>query len=76
MLFMKPSKTLRFANLIMLLTLISFIVCASMAYGFDEHLPLMVTVLLHVAQIVLAGAFKFSYVLRLVSQKQLGQELH
>jgi len=50
----------------------NFVVCAVLAYGFDNHLPLLALTLLHVAQIVLAGFFKISYVLRLVAQQQLG----
>jgi len=72
---MTPQNRLQLANLFMVGTLVAFSFCVWMAYGFDDRLPLMVIVLMHVAQIVLAGVFKFSYVLRLVAQKQLGQSL-
>ncbi|WP_340677542.1 hypothetical protein [Paraglaciecola sp.] len=72
---MDPHNRLKIANVCMLVTLLIFSFCVCMAYGFDDRLPLMVIVLMHVAQIVLAGAFKFCYVLRLVAQKQLGQSL-
>ncbi|WP_416308306.1 hypothetical protein [Neptunicella sp. SCSIO 80796] len=72
---MTPKKALLVANVSMLLTLVAFCGCVLVAYGLDDYFPLMVIVLMHVAQIVLAGLFKFSYVLRLVAQKQLGQTL-
>ena len=49
-----------------------FVACVVLAYGFDNHFPLLGLTLLHVAQILLAGLFKVSYVLRLVAQQQLG----
>lgn len=72
---MTPQKTLRVANTSMCLTLLAFATCVYVAYFMDDYFPLMVIVLMHVAQIILAGVFKFSYVLRLVAQKQLGQSL-
>jgi len=69
---MNNTLLLKFANASMLTTLVVFVVCAVLAYGFDNHLPLLALTLLHVAQIVLAGFFKISYVLRLVAQQQLG----
>ena len=72
---MDPQNRLKLANVCMLVALLTFGFCVWMAYGFDDRLPLMIVVLMHVAQIVLAGVFKFSYVLRLVAQKQLGQSL-
>lgn len=69
---MNHALLLKLANASMLTTLVVFVVCAVLAYGFDNHLPLFGLTLLHVAQIVLAGLFKLSYVVRLVAQQQLG----
>jgi hypothetical protein len=69
---MNNTLLLKFANLSMLTTLVIFVVCVVLAYGFDHHFPLLGLTILHVAQIVLAGLFKLSYVLRLVAQQHLG----
>ncbi|MEP1448020.1 MAG: hypothetical protein ABJK37_18100 [Paraglaciecola sp.] len=69
---MNHALLLKFANASMLTTLVVFVFCAVLAYGFDNHLPLLGLTLLHVAQIILAGFFKLSYVIRLVAQQQLG----
>lgn len=69
---MNHTLLLKFANVSMLTTLLVFVFCAVFAYGFDNHLPLLGLTLLHVAQIILAGFFKLSYVVRLVAQQQLG----
>lgn len=63
---------LKLANATMLTTLMVFVICVVLAYGFDNHFPLLGLTLLHMAQIVLAGLFKVSYVVRLVAQQQLG----
>jgi hypothetical protein len=69
---MNHSLLLKLANASMLITLVVFIVCVVLAYGFDNYFPLLGLTLLHVAQILLAGLFKVSYVVRLVAQQQLG----
>jgi hypothetical protein len=69
---MNSTLLLKFANISMLTTFVVFMICVFLAYGFDNHFPLLGLSLLHVAQIVLAGFFKVSYVLRLVAQQQLG----
>jgi hypothetical protein len=69
---MNHSLLLKFANASMLTTSVIFVACVVLAYGFDKHLPLIGLTLLHVAQIILAGLFKVSYVVRLVAQQQLG----
>lgn len=66
---------LKLANASMLTTFVVFVGCVILAYGFDNHFPLLGLTLLHVAQILLAGFFKVSYVLRLVAQQQLGQTI-
>ena len=63
---------LKRANICMLIFLLSFIVATVVAYGYEQQLPLMLVMCLHVSQLILAGAFKLSYVVRLVAQKQLG----
>ena len=69
---MDHALLLKLANTSMLATFVVFVVCVVLAYGFDNYFPLLGLTLLHVAQIVLAGLFKVSYVLRLVAQQQLG----
>ena len=59
----------------MLFTLIFFLAATYFAYGYETILPLAVLVFLHVSQLILAGIFKLSYVVRLVAQKQLGLSL-
>ncbi|WP_299083961.1 hypothetical protein [uncultured Paraglaciecola sp.] len=73
---MNNKLLLKLANFSMLTTFSIFVICAVLAYGYESHFPLLGLTLLHVAQIVLAGFFKVSYVLRLVAQKQLGQALN
>lgn len=69
---MNNTLLLKLANASMLTTLLIFVICVVLAYGFDQYFPLVGLTILHVAQIVLAGIFKLSYVLRLVAQQQLG----
>lgn len=69
---MKYKSLLKFANASMLTTLLTFVVCVVLAYGFGNHFPLLGLTLLHVAQIVFAGLFRVSFVVRLVAQQQLG----
>ena len=72
---MKNRFILRIANLSMLLTFLAFVAAVILSYGFESTLPLWSITLLHVAQMFLAGLFKVAYVVRLVSQKQLGLEV-
>lgn len=65
-------QLLKTANVWMLLTFLTFCLCTWIAYAFEQQLPLYTVTLLHVSQMILAGVFKVSYVVRLVSQKQLG----
>lgn len=69
---MNNTLLLKLANTSMLVTFSAFSLCVILAYGFDNLFPLLGLTLLHVAQILLAGFFKVSYVLRLVAQQQLG----
>ncbi|MDF2176637.1 hypothetical protein P2G88_00050 [Aliiglaciecola sp. CAU 1673] len=72
---MSPESTLRIANFALLLFFLAFCVSVVLAYGFESQIPMIVVALLHVAQLVLAGLVKVAYVVRLVSQKQLGMEV-
>lgn len=69
---MKIKTQLHTANMFMLFSFLAFLVATVLAYWFEEQLPLQVVVFLHVAQLILSGMFKVAYVIRLVSQKQLG----
>lgn len=69
---MSSTKLLNFANTSMLLSGVAFLLATFVAYGLETVLPLLFIAIMHVSQLVLAGFFKISYVLRLVAQKQLG----
>jgi len=69
---MTASSLLSFANRSMVISFIAFLFSLYGAYGMEHNLPLMLVTLLHVSQIVLAGIFKLSYVVRIAAQKQLG----
>ncbi|WP_258240431.1 hypothetical protein [Pseudidiomarina homiensis] len=72
---MKAETLLRSANTAMVVFLTLFIIVAYGAWGMEAELPLMLTAVLHFLQILLAGLFKVSYVVRLIAQNQLGQVL-
>ncbi|WP_411358298.1 hypothetical protein [Pseudidiomarina salilacus] len=72
---MSATTLLRSANTAMIVFLLSFIVVGYFAWGMETELPLMLVAVLHLGQIVLAGLFKISYVVRLIAQHQLGQPL-
>lgn len=69
---MNNTLLLKLANTSMLVTLLAFVGSAILAYGYEQQFPLMIVTMLHVSQMILAGFFKVSYVVRLVAQKQLG----
>lgn len=72
---MSGQRLLQLANGSMVFFLLAFGVSLYGAWGLEKQLPLMMVTLLHIGQIVTAGLFKVAYVLRLVAQSQLGQEL-
>ncbi|RUO55565.1 hypothetical protein [Pseudidiomarina homiensis] len=72
---MKAETLLRSANTAMVVFLTLFIIVAYGAWGMEAELPLMLIAVLHFLQILLAGLFKVSYVVRLIAQNQLGQVL-
>ena len=67
----KPT-ILKLANKSMLTTFILFLSATVLAYGYESQLPIVMLIILHISQILLAGLFKISYVVRLVVLKQLG----
>lgn len=69
---MNNFNLLKTANMTMALTLLFFLVSVVLAYGYEQHLPVMTLAVLHVSLMIFAGMFKVSYVARLVAQKQLG----
>lgn len=72
----KPGhKLLAGANTAMVVFLVLFLIVAYLAWGLEAEFPLMVIAVLHFLQILLAGLFKLSYVVRLIAQNQLGQPL-
>jgi len=66
---------LKGANTAMVVFLLLFLIVAYLAWGLEAQFPLMVIAVLHFLQILLAGLFKLSYVVRLIAQNQLGQPL-
>ncbi|WP_113906862.1 hypothetical protein [Aliidiomarina celeris] len=72
---MSGHKLLRFANCGMIFFLAAFAASFYGAWGLEKQLPLMAVTFLHIGQIVTAGLFKLAYVLRLVAQSQLGEQL-
>ncbi|WNO60223.1 hypothetical protein [Rheinheimera sp. MMS21-TC3] len=72
---MNPRKLLVTANSAMVITLVLFCAAAYLAWFQDQILPLRIVAVMHMLQIVFAGLFKLSYVLRLIAQNQLGQVL-
>lgn len=69
-------QLLKGANFAMVIFLVLFLVVAYLAWGLEAQFPLMVIAVLHFLQILLAGLFKLSYVVRLIAQNQLGRPLH
>lgn len=72
---MTAHTLLRSANTAMVVFLTLFLIVAYLAWGMEAQLPLMLIAVLHFLQILLAGLFKVSYVIRLIAQNQLGQPL-
>lgn len=72
---MTAHTLLRSANTAMVVFLTLFLIVAYLAWGMEAQLPLMLIAVLHFLQILLAGLFKVSYVVRLIAQNQLGQPL-
>ncbi|WP_417658196.1 hypothetical protein [Pseudidiomarina sp.] len=69
------NSLLKRANTAMVVFLVLFVVVAYLAWGLEAQFPLMLIAVLHFLQILLAGLFKLSYVVRLIAQNQLGQPL-
>jgi hypothetical protein len=69
------NSLLKRANTAMIVFLVLFVVVAYLAWGLEAQFPLMLIAVLHFLQILLAGLFKLSYVVRLIAQNQLGQPL-
>lgn len=72
---MTAHTLLRSANTAMVVLLTLFLIVAYLAWGMEAELPLMLIAVLHFLQILLAGLFKVSYVVRLIAQNQLGLAL-
>lgn len=71
----KANKLLIAANSAMVFTLLCFLVAAYLAWIQGDALPLRTVAVMHMLQIVFAGLFKLSYVLRLIAQDELGLAL-
>lgn len=73
---MNAKNLLVTANSAMVFTLICFLIAAYLAWIQGDSFPLRFVAVMHMLQIVFAGLFKLSYVLRLIAQKELGLALH
>ncbi len=73
---MNAKKLLVAANSAMVFTLVCFLTAAYLAWIQGDAFPLRFVAVMHMMQIVFAGLFKLSYVLRLIAQKELGLALH
>lgn len=65
-------KLLSYANTSMFVCLSVFVMAVVLAYGYEENFTLFTVVFFHIAQLLFAGLFKLSYVVRLVAQQKLG----
>ncbi|MBE0370892.1 hypothetical protein J8L98_18580 [Pseudoalteromonas sp. MMG013] len=66
---------LDYSNAALLTFGLCFIASIVVSYPLAEHFTLTTQIASHISNIVLAGLFKISYVLRCVCQYQLGMEV-
>lgn len=67
---------LRFANGVLLASLIAVVATVVLAYPLADALPLPAQVGAHIATLIFATTLKLSYVTRLVSLRSLGRPVH
>ncbi|WP_076420739.1 MULTISPECIES: hypothetical protein [Colwelliaceae] len=63
---------LRFANVMIALTLIITLSAIALVYGMDEKLTIVEQIAGHITIMIMPALFKLSYVLRLFTLKELG----
>jgi hypothetical protein len=67
-----PPALLRFANIMLALTLLVTLSAIALVYGVDDKLSIVQLVIGHISIMIMPALFKLSYVLRLSSLKELG----
>lgn len=72
---MSDKHILLTSNVAIIVFVAAFSISLVLAYGFEQEFSLATLTLLHVTQIIWAGLAKLAYVVRLVTQKQLGLEV-
>ncbi len=69
-------RLLRYANSVLLFSVIAVAVTVLMAYPLAELLPMPAQIGAHIATLLFATTLKLSYVTRLVSLYHLGRPVH
>lgn len=69
-------RLLKYANSVLLLSVIAVVVTVLMAYPLAELLPMPAQIGAHIATLLFATTLKLSYVTRLVSLYHLGRPVH
>ncbi len=69
-------RLLRYANSVLLFSVIAVVVTVLMAYPLAELLPMPAQIGAHIATLLFATTLKLSYVTRLVSLYHLGRPVH
>ncbi|MDT0604601.1 hypothetical protein [Thalassotalea castellviae] len=67
-----PSKLLKIANSLMLLTAIITAIAVYFVYGIEEKLTMVQLIGGHITIMIMPALFKLSYVLRLISLRSAG----
>ncbi|MDO6446381.1 hypothetical protein Q4493_11410 [Colwellia sp. 1_MG-2023] len=67
-----PTKLLKIANSLMLITALITALAVYFVYGIEEKLTMMQLIGGHITIMVMPALFKLSYVLRLISLRSVG----
>lgn len=72
---MNHQSLLRYANIAMVVFLLLSVGALSIAYLQESAVSLHTTVFMHITLVISAALFKLAYVVRLIAQDKLGQQL-
>ncbi|NLJ92417.1 MAG: hypothetical protein GX324_05080 [Aeromonadales bacterium] len=72
---MSHQSLLRYANIAMVVFLLLSVGALSIAYLQESAVSLQTTVFMHITLVISAALFKLAYVVRLIAQDKLGQQL-
>lgn len=72
---MNHQSLLRYANIAMVVFLLLSVGALSIAYLQESAVSLQTTVFMHITLVISAALFKLAYVVRLIAQDKLGQQL-